>query len=308
QAPVSGLAVDLLSPHSPESKVLNIRSALVRGTLPGGHGEILMAEELAQRLHVQPGQTATLVSATMDGSMAIVNFAVAGTVRFGIGALDRTAVIADLTDIQQAPNMEGGAGEILGFSRDDLYHEERAEANAADFNARHANDAGKFAPVMGTLRSQSGLADVLDYVAAMSRIIVAVFAFVMSVVLWNAGLTGSLRRYGEFGLRLAVGEENGHIYRSMLLEALAIGIVGASLGTALGLAGAWYLEVHGLDIGAMLKNNAMMITDVVRADIEPVTCVIGFLPGIAATLVGSAMAGIGIYRRQTSQLFKELET
>jgi putative ABC transport system permease protein len=161
---------------------------------------------------------------------------------------------------------------------------------------------------MGTLRNQSGLSDYLDLVGKFTRMILGLFVFVMSIVLWNAGLTGSLRRYGEFGLRLAVGEENGHIYRSMIVESLVVGIVGSLLGTAIGVVCAYYLQVHGFDIGSMMKNSTMMLTDIIRAQVEPSTFVIGFLPGILATVLGSVTSGIGIFNRQTSQLFKELET
>ena len=43
----------------------------------------------------------------------------------------------------------------------------------------------------------------------------------MSIVLWNAGLIGSLRRYGEIGVRLAFGEDKGRLYRAMIVESLA---------------------------------------------------------------------------------------
>jgi putative ABC transport system permease protein len=36
--------------------------------------------------------------------------------------------------------------------------------------------------------------------------------------------------------------------------------------------------------------------------------VIGFVPGHSATLLGTSIAGIGIYRRQTAQLAKELQS
>jgi len=308
QSPVSGMGVNLLSPDSPEWKVLNIRPALVQGHLPEKRGEILIAEELAEKLHVQPGQKATLISSTMYGSMTFANFTIAGTVRFGVGPMDRSAIIADLRDIQEALDMTQGCGAILGFFHDDLYHEDRANIVTADFNAHHTNASGKFSPIMGTLRNQSGLADYLDYVGYISGIVLGIFLFAMSIVLWNAGLTGSLRRYGEIGLRLAIGEETGHVYRSMMAESLMIGIAGSLAGTAIGLACAYYLQVHGFDIGSMMKNSTMMISDVIRAQVEPLTFVIGFLPGILATFLGTAISGIGIYKRQTSQLFKELET
>jgi putative ABC transport system permease protein len=52
----------------------------------------------------------------------------------------------------------------------------------------------------------------------------------------------------------------------------------------------------------------MMMSNVIRARITSFTYIIGFLPGLLATLLGTAISGIGIYKRQTAQLFKELET
>jgi putative ABC transport system permease protein len=69
----------------------------------------------------------------------------------------------------------------------------------------------------------------------MSGIFVFIFMIAMAIVLWNAGLLGGLRRYGEMGLRMAIGEHKGHIYRSLLSESLVIGIVGSVTGTIVGL-------------------------------------------------------------------------
>ncbi|MGA9405541.1 MAG: FtsX-like permease family protein [Bacteroidota bacterium] len=315
QAPVSGLGVDLLSAGSAEWKILNIRQALIKGRVPQKHGEILIGQELAEKLRIQPGDTATLISSTMYGSMSVTNFVIVGTVRFGIVAMDKGSMIADISDVQQALDMHDGAGEILGFFADDLYHEERADAVTADFNSRYkisSKDTLKgnisFAPVMGTLRTESGLSDYLDYVRLFSGVIIGVFVVAMSIVLWNAGLTGSLRRYGEIGVRLAVGEDKRHIYLSLLAESLMIGFIGSVAGTAIGLAVAYYGQVEGFDLGSVLKDSTMMMPNIIRADITPFTFVIGFLPGLLATFLGTAISGIGIYKRQTSELFKELET
>ena len=307
QAPVSGFAVDLLSSSSPEQKILNIRQAIVKGRVPQKRGEMVVGEELADRLRIQPGDTATLISSTMYGSMSVTNFVVVGMVRFGIVAMDKGTVIADVSDIQQALDIQNGAGEILGFFADDLYHEERANAVTADFNSHIKND-DQFSPGMGTLRATSGLSEYLDYVGVFSDVIIGIFVFAMSIVLWNAGLTGSLRRYGEIGVRLAVGEDKRHIYLSLLAESLMIGFIGSLAGTAIGLALAYYTQVKGLDIGSVLKDSSMMLPNIVRARITPLTFVIGFLPGMLATFFGTAISGIGIYKRQTSELFKELET
>ena len=315
QMPVIGLAVDLLSADSQELRILKIRDGIVRGRVPERHGEMLIGEEGARRLHIQPGDTATIISSTMNGSMSVTNFVIVGTVQFGIVAMDRGTAIADISDVQQALDMKNGSGEILGFFPDDLYHEERAEEVTAGFNSRHADSPGdragrdaEFSPVMGTLRTESGLADYLDYVDVFSGVIVGVFVLAMSIVLWNAGLTGGLRRYGEIGIRLALGEDKGHIYRSLLVESLIVGFIGSALGTAAGLAVAYFGQEKGLDVGSVLRSSTMMFPNVVRAQITPFTFVIGFLPGLIATFLGTAISGTGIYRRQTSELFKELES
>lgn len=308
QSPIAGLGADLLTQGSPEWKILNMQNAIVRGRTIQNRNEMLISEELAQKLGVQPGQTVTLISSTMNGSMTTANFTIAGTVLFGVGAMDRGAVITDLADMQQVLDMPQGAGEILGFFPDDFYHEDRAIAAASAFDDQYRNSSNQFAPIMGYLRSDSGLSDYLDLITLFSNIILGVFLLAMSIVLWNAGLTGSLRRYGEIGVRLAIGEEKGHIYRSMIAESLMIGFVGSVIGTAIGLMFAYYMQIKGFDIGDLLKNNSIMIDNIVRARITPSSYIIGFLPGIVAKLCGTALSGVGIYKRQTSQLFKELET
>jgi putative ABC transport system permease protein len=307
QGPAAGLAVDLRSPGSPERGLLNLDKAVVRGRLPERPGEILLSDAFAARLGVGPGATATLIGATMYGAMSVQNFVVSGTLHFGISAMDRGAVLADIADIQAALDMGDAAGEVLGFERDSLYRRKEAAALAAAFNAAQGGDAGEFAPTMLTLHEQGGFAQTIDFARAIYSLMLILFILVMSIVLWNAGLMGSLRRYGEFGIRLALGEDHGRLYRSLIAEGAIVGLLGSAVGTALGLAAAYYLQTKGLDIGSMMKNASMIITDVLRARVTPLSYVIGFVPGLAATFLGKAVSGIGVYKRQTSQLAKEFE-
>jgi putative ABC transport system permease protein len=131
----------------------------------------------------------------------------------------------------------------------------------------------------------------------------------MSLVLWNTGIIGGIRRYGEIGIRLAMGEAKSHIYKTMLMESCMIGILGTIVGTLIGLLLAWLLQTYGLDISEFSNTTAatVMMPSVIRALITPIDFVIGFIPGVLSTLVGTALAGIGVYKRSTAQLFKELE-
>jgi len=307
QAPVTGLAVQLLGEGSIEREVLNLDNALVQGGLPAAPGEIVVSDELATRLELELGETATLISSTMYGSMATTNFTVVGTVEFGVAALDRGAILADLEDVRFALDMNDAAGEILGFLAGGIYDEERTARAADEFNAWIGDGGDEFSPVMGNLRAQSGLATTLDLAGAVSFALITIFVVVMSIVLWNAGLIGALRRYGEMGLRLALGEPKGHIYRTLILESVTIGLIGSVIGTSIGIACAWYLQEKGINIEPFLKNASMMIFNVMRARVTTTSLFIGFVPGLLATILGTSISGLGIYRRQTSQLTKELE-
>jgi putative ABC transport system permease protein len=160
---------------------------------------------------------------------------------------------------------------------------------------------------MSKLKEQSGLAEYLDYADQMLGILIFVFIFAMSLVLWNSGLLSGLRRYGEIGVRLAIGEHKGHIYRSMIVESIGIGIIGSILGTIIGLGFSYWLT-KGIDISAFTQTSSIMMPTVYRAVITSNAYYIGFIPGLLATVIGTMLAGIGIYRRQTASLFKELET
>lgn len=307
QAPVMGRGIDLLSPGSTEIQTMNVAKSLVRGRMPDKPGEILISDLLASRLDVNMGDAATLLSSTMYGSMTMHNFKVVGTIRFGIMAMDRSAIIADVSDVQLALDMEDAAGGILGYLPNRIYDDNTALGIVERFNQLYEDEDDEYAPVMGTLVELSDLGGYLEMAGSMSAILVFVFVLIMSIVLWNAGLLGALRRYGEVGIRLAIGEPKGHIYRSLIYESVFIGIVGSIIGTVLGLGCAYWLQVVGLDISAFLKNTSMMIPSVFRAAITEETYYIGFYPGLIATVLGTMLSGIGIYKRQTAQLFKELE-
>ena len=62
-----------------------------------------------------------------------------------------------------------------------------------------------------------------------------------------------------------------------------------------------------MDWGALMENSSMLLSSKQRALVTPACYYIGFLPGLFAPVLGTLFAGIGIYKRQTSQLFKELE-
>jgi putative ABC transport system permease protein len=307
QGPFMGFAANIFDQNSGETERLNLNKILVEGRLPSAPGEILVSSRFAEKLGIAINDKVTFIGSTMFGEMSINNFVVSGTIRYGISALDRGSVIMDISDARKALDMENSCNEILGFTDVDYYDDNKATELMNSFNSKNSSVSDEFSPVMIRLRDQNDLGTVIDLMSAVVGIISFIFILVMSVVLWNAGLVGGLRRYGEVGLRLAMGEEKGHIYRTMIIESFVIGFAGSVIGVAIGLALSSLMQKYGLDFSSAMQNATMLMPGVFRTRITPEAWYIGFIPGIFATVLGTMLSGIGIYRRQTARLFKELQ-
>ena len=307
QGPSSGMALDLFSGESGENKRINIENSLVTGTIPKQSGEAIIGHDFAEKLNLNLGDEITFFGSTMNGSMTFKTFNISGTIRFGTSAMDKGALIIDITDAQLMLDMGNTTGEILGYLKSGVYDQDAVDEISATFNTAHKKVLDEFSPEMLTLRDQNNLASLLDYSDVMSALFVFIFVLAMSIVLWNTGLLGGLRRYQEFGIRLALGEAKAQIYSSMVLEAVLIGVLGSILGTLIGLGFTYYMQVVGIDISSYLDNSSMIMPSVLRAKVTPSLFYIGFIPGVLAMVFGTMLAGIGIYKRETANLFKELE-
>lgn len=307
QGPAAGMAMDIFNPESGEDARMNLTSSIVRGTLPSKAREALIGNDFAEKLNIEIGDEVTYMGTTMNGSMTFENFVVSGTIKFGMPAMDKGAMVIDISDARRVLDMEDAVGEMLGYLPGGVYDDELAAPIVKRFNETYANDPDEYAPEMLALRDQNGLASYLDMVDYFAALFVGIFVFAMSMVLWNTGLLGGLRRYQEFGIRLALGEPKGHIYRTLIYEAVLIGVIGSIVGTSVGLFGVYLLQKYGIDIGDLMKDSSMMMPTVLRGKMTPDLFYIGFIPGLFAMVLGNMLSGIGIYKRSTASLFKELE-
>ena len=116
-----------------------------------------------------------------------------------------------------------------------VFSNDKAVSLKTNYNNSYSDTSDIFSPVMLALRDSSEqMGTMVDMVDIFLLIIGGVFLIIVTIVLWNMGLMNGLRRHGEFGLRLAIGESKGDVYRSMILESLIIGFTGTILGTGIG--------------------------------------------------------------------------
>ena len=183
--------------------------------------------------------------------------------------------------------------------------------NTEEWEELSVEDPSVFTPIMIALRDASQLASMVDFSNVAMGVMAGIFLVIVMIVLWNMGLMNGLRRYGEFGLRLAIGESKSQVYKTMIIEAILIGFMGTLVGTILGVSLTYYVQEFGIDYSEALNqisSSAIVMTNVFYAKVTPELYYIGFIPGVLATVLGTMLAGLAIYKREMSQLFKELET
>jgi len=307
QGEVAGFAIDIFTDDS-EIKRLQLDSALRSGRLPARSGEILLSTIAAEKMQIAPSDTITLMGSTVFGAMTMQNFMVSGTVEFGIASLDQGAVVVDIQDVREMLDMENAAGEILAFFKSGEYERKQAARIMQDFNQRYSDESDEFSPVMLRLEDQGSMGYILAMLDLSVLWMSIGFITVLSIVLWNAGLLNGIRRYGEFGVRLAIGESKRRVYAALLIEGLIVGTTGALIGVILGSAICIYFNRYGMDMSVYNRNSTMLSENVLYTSINAYAIIASFIPGVLSTVLGAALAGGAIFKRQTSQLFKELET
>ena len=259
QGPGIGLGLSILGEDKSEIERLSIQKSIVRGSMPENPNEILLSEVFSKKLKINPGDEVTFFGSTMEGSMVFESFVMSGTVMFGNPVLDRSTFIVDFKKTQMILDMENGSSELLAYFKTDFYDDKTALKIESNFNKKYLKSEDEFAPIILSLRNQNDLGATLDLVDSFSFIFISIFVIAMSLVLWNTGLIGGLRRYQEFGIRLALGESKKHVYSLLIIESIIIGFIGSTFGTGLGFILCYYMQETGIDISEALTNSVVII-------------------------------------------------
>ncbi len=314
QTPVTGMALDLLSPGSPEKERFNLEKVLEEGRLPQNPKEMLVGHELAKDLEIRPGNTVTLLGQSFDGGLAADNYTAVGIIRFGVFAMDKKMALIDLADAQDSFYMEDMVTDWLGYLPDNVGYKKYAGIKdgiqsrmpplLADPPADWAKDDE---PIILSILEQRNLQSLADIFEVIKKILVGIFILLMGLVLWNAGVLNVIHRFGELGLWLAMGQTHWKLVAMLGLEALMIGILGSLAGCVIGGSIVYYLQEVGINMGDAFAQTGLMLTDVARGRMSAEAFILGVIPGLTASLLGSFFASIGIFKRSEASLFRELE-
>ncbi|MEC7641694.1 MAG: FtsX-like permease family protein [Nitrospinota bacterium] len=312
QTPITGMALDLFSPDTPELDRLKLAESLTQGRLPRQKKEMLIGYQLAETLDVKLGNPVTLIGQSFDGGLVTDNYIMVGFVRFGVFLMDKKMAVMDIADAQETFYVEDMVTDWLGFLPASVPIEdyEKHQTILLDSLQRWnppASWANDDEPIIKTIFDQRNLRELTQKFFLIRNIIVAVFVFLMILVLWNAGLLNGIHRYGEMGLRLSLGETHKQLILTLVIEALIIGLVGSLAGSVFGGGVVYYLQEVGIDLGDNLAQTGVMQNDIVRGKLSVHGFLQGIIPGVTASVLGTFIAALTIFKRSEADLFRELE-
>jgi putative ABC transport system permease protein len=314
QTPVVGMAIEMLAADSPERIRLDLERSVIAGRVPSRPKEMLVGYKLAEALGLRLDDFVTLLGQNFDGGMATDNYKVVGFVRFGLAAMDKKMALIDLSDAQQTFYMEDMVTDYLGFLPREVGYKEydvlkiNIENHLALFKQNPPNDwASDDDPIILSILDQRNLRELAVKFELVDEVVVGVFAFLMILVLWNAGLLNGVHRYGEMGLLLAMGETHKKLIGLMALEAFMIGLIGSAVGCLIGGGLVYYLQEVGVSTHGIFETSGLMMSDTIHARLSAYAFVFAVVPGVTASVVGNLIANLAIYQRSEANLFRELE-
>ncbi|MFG2602058.1 ABC transporter permease [Streptomyces sp. NPDC048514] len=246
---------------------------LTSGHAPRGAGEALLDADTARRKHVRIGDTLTVQAQPGTFEVRVVGVATFTTTNPGSALLYLDPAVAGrelLGSAAEATSVSVDA--VKGVSDAELERRVRAALGTRAYDLKTADEKAKSAAAgLGTFL------DVVKYVMlgfAGVALLVGVFLIVNTFSMLIA------QRTRELGLLRALGADRRQVRRSVLTEALLLGLVGATLGLAAGI---------GLALGLIRLMSAFGM------NLKATEMVIGWGTPVAAYVVGLGVTFVAAY-------------
>ncbi|VCJ27905.1 ABC efflux pump, inner membrane subunit [Burkholderia pseudomallei] len=226
-----------------EAKVTILFDAIVAGrALTDASPGVLIGENLAEALGVQPGQMLAFVGQAYDGSISSGQFPVRGIFRSKIDDLDGFVAVMPLALVREFLSAPQGATAIAMRLRERTALSESSATLAARLGNRYE--------VVGWPRLLPMVAVSARFHEVTTYIVLLVFFVVVVAAVANPVLMSVMERTHEFGIMLAVGMSRSRILRLVLYESILLGMAGLIVGNALGWTVTGYFGKAGIHLHA----------------------------------------------------------
>ncbi len=248
---------------------------LTTGALPSGPGQVALDVDTARKAGYGVGDRLTLVT---PGDPPTLRVTVTGLVEFGSGGLNgATLTVMDRRWMQQ---------QFLGGR--DVYNSVSLNAAPGVSQVQLRDAAQKVLPAGVVARTgdslvksnKAGLDQILGFLNTFLLVFAAVSLVVGTYLIVNTFSILVAQRSRELALLRALGASRRQVNRSVLVEALLVGVFGSTVGLGLG-----YLLARGLQL----------LFGAVGFDLSRATFPVGLRTVVASYVVGLVVTALAAY-------------
>ncbi len=251
---------------------------------------IMASRTFAERFGIEKGQ-----SVAIDGALGVGKLALRAVLEDeGVAAAFGGNIV--VMDLISAQNLLGLPGQV---SQVDIALEDGADATAIAELIRSELPSHLKAGLMADRRREaveatSGYRVLLDSISLMGLILAAVVTANRLSAVYQSRLT-------EFGVARGLGWSAAELVRALLLEAMALSLVGVLIGLPLGYAVAQLLVAPLSDSMAMNFKLAIFAPD---AGLSPRPLLVAALAGVASGVFGASIPAIRVARHRIHELLE----
>ncbi|MDD5758867.1 MAG: ABC transporter permease [Desulfobulbaceae bacterium] len=229
-----------------EDRVTVINRRLVQGESPTSGKEVMLGQGLAQAFGLTVGGELTIMAQDIFGTTVTRRFTITGIFQTGVTAFDQGHLFLPLASLQSFLDAPQMISEIaLSLPEQD-----------------HATEANLLRQSLGSryqIRTWEEIApDVTQLIElndSTMGILIAIVFLIVAMGIINTMTTITFERFREFGTIAALGVTPTGIMRLVTAEAIALGLAGSLIGSAIGLGCCLYLANHGIDLTTVTSAN-----------------------------------------------------
>ncbi|WP_243454861.1 FtsX-like permease family protein [Meiothermus sp. CFH 77666] len=208
-----------------EARVSNIPTAIAAGRMLEKPGEVVLGQQLAERLDVRLGERVVLDTSALAGPQAL-GLQVVGLVQSGIAPVDRGTVLVHLQDARLLTGLQTATGVALDVTRG----QEARIAEALQLVLPQNIRAYDLTQLLGGLSSAIGTKQSSTFLIGM------IFSLFAALAVTSTVLVSVLERTREFGMMGAIGMNPPRLATMVTLETVLATSIGWGVGLVLGYA------------------------------------------------------------------------
>ena len=188
------------------------------------------------------GKKVVYTTTDANGDIVSAIARVSGLFRTGVSEVDGGLALLPLQSVQT----------VLGYERDEVgfiavnLHDQRASHVLRD--SLQAQAPFQDVEVLNWQQTQPDLAGMIAVDKSANRISQLLIALLISAGILNTMLMSVLERIREFGVMMALGMSQRHLFGLVMLESFWLAVIGLIIGVLITIPWYWYMYETGLDL------------------------------------------------------------